>query len=385
MKAAKPPSDHQSSEEGEYQEDFDTLEKPQEKPQSEGEEGEYSQPEEVDDQREEEGETSEQDHRIDSKPTEEQDDRDDSDKNADENDDEGKDKRKKKHMKFDILLPRSIRLLFDMTAYIGENEPEDLFNEYIYEQLIKTRRKQNMVELISADDFFNVLVEHKVIKKYTDSDKVRQLEQVKENIKELLCLDPQYMDLLMMKKINKTVKEIIDSEELQAKAREVVTSDDEAEGEGDEIEEDYEEEGVEENENDEEDQEDEEDRQVQDTGKKSIAGSMNYKFSPRSSSGFSREEDHNQSSKKKGHKKKLEHSDIEEKKSDDYDDEFEKGNTIKSQQPNQPNGKLSDNKFKEINPSKTSPPQKKFDDSDKGSDIDEEIEENIQDNYEFNF
>lgn len=97
-----------------------------------------------------------------------------------------KDTKNKKHMKFENLNPKSLRILFDMTSYIGENQPEDLFNDRIYEQLIKTKKKENMVELISSEDFFDILVEHKVIKEYNDDSKKVNMDEVKDNLKELL-------------------------------------------------------------------------------------------------------------------------------------------------------------------------------------------------------
>jgi len=86
-----------------------------------------------------------------------------------------------------------------MASYIGDNEPEDLFNEFIYEQLIKTKKKQNMVELISSEDFFNVLEEHEIIRKPESKVEEKELTQIQENIKEFLWLDPQYKDLFMIK------------------------------------------------------------------------------------------------------------------------------------------------------------------------------------------
>lgn len=108
--------------------------------------------------------------------------------------------RNKRRMKFENLDPKSLRVLYDMTFYLGENNPEDLFNERIYEQLIKTKTKENMVELISSDDFFSILKEHKIIKNYKEENPKKIIfEKIKEDLKELLWLDPQYNDLLMMK------------------------------------------------------------------------------------------------------------------------------------------------------------------------------------------
>jgi len=111
-----------------------------------------------------------------------------------------KDTKKKKHMRFEILEPKSLRILYDMTFYLGENQPDDLFNDKIYEQLIKTKKKENMVELISSEDFFDILIEHKIMKEYENGHpKHKIMEEMKENLMELLCLDPQYKELLMMK------------------------------------------------------------------------------------------------------------------------------------------------------------------------------------------
>ena len=96
------------------------------------------------------------------------------------------DTKKKKHLKFEVLTDKALNILYTMTAYIGENEPEDLFNDYIYEQLIKTRKKQNMIELISAEDFFTVLEEHEVIDQPSARDAKDRLESAKESIKPLL-------------------------------------------------------------------------------------------------------------------------------------------------------------------------------------------------------
>lgn len=132
--------------------------------------------------------------------------------------------KKTKGLKFDLLTGQSLRVIYNMTDYIGENEPEDLFYDFIFEQLIKTRKSQNMLELINADDFFNVLEEHGVMRKATTKEKKEEQEKIKENIKEFLCLDPQYKDLLMMKKINRAWKEITENEELKKKARQYESS-----------------------------------------------------------------------------------------------------------------------------------------------------------------
>ena len=43
-----------------------------------------------------------------------------------------------------------------------------------------------MVELINADDFFNVLEEHEVISAPKTQEKKDEMEEIKENIQDLL-------------------------------------------------------------------------------------------------------------------------------------------------------------------------------------------------------
>ena len=62
------------------------------------------------------------------------------------------------------------------------------------------------------------------MRKATTKEKKEEQEKIKENIKEFLCLDPQYKDLLMMKKINRAWKEITENEELKKKARQYESS-----------------------------------------------------------------------------------------------------------------------------------------------------------------
>jgi hypothetical protein len=132
--------------------------------------------------------------------------------------------------------------------------------------------------------------------------------EVKDNLIELLSLDPsqtyKYLNketnhtrinnLLMMKKINKAVSEIINDEKLQSKAVEYITSDDEEE---EEVEEEVEEEI-------EEEYSDDNDQEKLDTDKK--IGSQPQKFSARSSSGFSREDEHNKKKSNRNKNDKIE-------------------------------------------------------------------------------
>ena len=105
------------------------------------------------------------------------------------------------------------------------------------------------------------------------------------------------------------------------------------------------------------------------TGKSKTSSKL-QKFTPRSSSGFSREDD-NAGSNKKKNKKKEKESEIEENYSENYDDESEKGKLVESQKVK----KSFENKDQPKIPENIK----------KSKESSHEIEEDIEDNYEFNF
>lgn len=158
-----------------------------------------------------------------------------------------------------------------------------------------------------------------------------------------------------MKKINKTVNEIIINEKMQNEARKVHISDDEEEGEESE---------------DEPETAKQPNKELLDTAKKSKTGTVGQKFSARSSSGFSREDEGHSSLKKKNQQKPIQQKIHEEKDkdSDNYDEEdFEKDN-------------LKDNKMKNEKQKvseKVVSPQKKLEEKE------DSIDEEIEDNYDF--
>jgi hypothetical protein len=170
--------------------------------------------------------------------------------------------------------------------------------------------------------------------------------EVKDNLIELLSLDPsqtyKYLNketnhtrinnLLMMKKINKAVSEIINDEQLQSKAVEYITSDDEEE---EEVEEEVEEEI-------EDEYSEDQDQQKLDIDKKTAV--QPQKFSARSSSEFSREDEHNQKKSKRNHN-------VKEKQNDNVE--------LKIQKPKEPVPKAKD------------------------KNISEEISDEIEDNYDY--
>jgi hypothetical protein len=80
----------------------------------------------------------------------------------------------------------------------------DFFEGSIYEQQVKTKTKQNKVEIIEAKDFFDLLQARGVRKKNNEL----------ENLKSFLQIDPSYSNLLMIKKLAKALDEMTKNEEL---------------------------------------------------------------------------------------------------------------------------------------------------------------------------
>eukprot|EP00347_Sterkiella_histriomuscorum_P007882 403347201 len=121
-----------------------------------------------------------------------------------------KKKKKKGEAAMDLtqLDAKSIKILAKIILALMELNISlyDFFDGAIYEQLVKTKTKQNMVELISSKDFFRILEQRGVRK--------RQIQH--ENLQKFLSLDPNYPQLLMLKKIAKSLDEMAKNEELMA-------------------------------------------------------------------------------------------------------------------------------------------------------------------------
>jgi len=52
------------------------------------------------------------------------------------------------------LPVEALSALYDIAKWAAENDLKELLNEKSYEQLVKTKKKQNNVEIIESSDFF---------------------------------------------------------------------------------------------------------------------------------------------------------------------------------------------------------------------------------------
>lgn len=82
-----------------------------------------------------------------------------------------------------------------------------LYDGKIYDQLVKTKTKESVVEIINANDFFGILKSGIVSEAYLSTiDDTKELieegdvhQSVQDDLQSLLCLDPNYRDLLLIK------------------------------------------------------------------------------------------------------------------------------------------------------------------------------------------
>ena len=98
---------------------------------------------------------------------------------------------------------RSLLLAFAEFLDSEGTTASTFFKEVEYFQLIKKKGKIKIVYLVSADDFFRLLEENgEIMAGYTFTS------GVKEELQSLLCLDPHYKELLIVKKIQKYLTEV---------------------------------------------------------------------------------------------------------------------------------------------------------------------------------
>lgn len=69
------------------------------------------------------------------------------------------DKNKRKGLNFSKIGDRSVCVIFLLTEYLLRNNMSlfTLYDGKIYDQLVKTKTKESVVEIITSDDFFNIL------------------------------------------------------------------------------------------------------------------------------------------------------------------------------------------------------------------------------------
>ena len=111
-------------------------------------------------------------------------------------------------MNYEDLDHKSVKYLTRLTEHLMKERKSiyDFFQNAIYPQMVKTKIKQKEVDLINADDFFEKL----------QSSGFKRSVEPHQNLLEFLCLDPNYIERIYIKKLGKAVAEFAQNEEFRA-------------------------------------------------------------------------------------------------------------------------------------------------------------------------
>jgi hypothetical protein len=141
---------------------------------------------------------------------------------------------RRKAMNFEKIGDRSICVIFLLTEYLLRNNMSlfTLYDGKIYDQLVKTKTKESVVEIIQSQDFFNIIKGGIVSETYlsiVDDTKVltegEAYQTVEEDLQLFLCLDQNYKNLLLIKKVTKFIDELTIREDLREQALRVLPDD----------------------------------------------------------------------------------------------------------------------------------------------------------------
>ncbi len=114
-------------------------------------------------------------------------------------------------MNFEELDKVSMVLMLALTEYIMKAKVPlyELFGEAIYQQEVQMDSDHMVVDLINSGDFFSVL----------GKIGINSEEKEHDNLKAFLCIDPEYTDKLVVRKVKKAIEEFATNEELRTYAQ----------------------------------------------------------------------------------------------------------------------------------------------------------------------
>ena len=76
--------------------------------------------------------------------------------------------------------------------------PREFFGPAVYKQLVKTKKRENHVDIIQTKDFYLRL----------KLAGLRKTVKEVDNLNKFLCLDSKYMNLMQFKKVVKALEEV---------------------------------------------------------------------------------------------------------------------------------------------------------------------------------
>ena len=111
---------------------------------------------------------------------------------------------------FSQLEPKGAKILRKLARFLLERylHPREFFGPAIYKQLVKTKKRENNVEILQAKDFYLRL---KIAG-------VRKTVKEVDNLNQFLCLDAKFPHLMQVRRVIKALEEVAQGE--QAKLQE---------------------------------------------------------------------------------------------------------------------------------------------------------------------
>ena len=114
-------------------------------------------------------------------------------------------------MKINELDKASIVIMLALSEYLNNvNQTiEDLFQNKVRKQMIRTKSKQQTIDILETEDFFKTLKEIEINIK----------NDVHDKLKKFLCLDQKYQDKIHFEKLSKLIKVFLVNDELRKYAK----------------------------------------------------------------------------------------------------------------------------------------------------------------------
>jgi threonine synthase len=99
-----------------------------------------------------------------------------------------------------------------LMLYLLENNmtTADFFKSVVYQQNVKSKTKQQTLDIMKSQDFFRLLTERGIRKKNNEHT----------NLKNFLQLSPSFPELMVLKSIKKTLEQMAENEEFMDAIRE---------------------------------------------------------------------------------------------------------------------------------------------------------------------
>ncbi len=110
----------------------------------------------------------------------------------------------KKHLDYDTIDLKSRRILNRLASHLTQRGKEllDLFSDIVVEQTVRTKTRQEKVEIIRSEQFFIRLAQLGL---------KRTLNKHK-NLSDFLCIDKSYENSLMLKKLKRAIQDCQNSQ-----------------------------------------------------------------------------------------------------------------------------------------------------------------------------